>query len=300
MITRRGFIKLVATGLASAAAVLGYGTLAEAGGRPRLTRYAFTPRGWTPGLKLRAVLIADIHTSDPWMDLDRVSSICETANAEGGDVILLLGDYVNAILDVGRAVPEDEIAARLKRLSAPLGVHAVLGNHDYWQSPGFDADPRMMPRIGHAFEKVGLSLLINDAVRLEKDGKPFWLAGLADQLALRYSPAQGPTNNLGLDDLVTTIGKVTDDAPLIMMAHEPDIFPQIPGHVSLTLSGHTHGGQVNIFGWSPIMNSRYGTRYRGGHVTENDRDLVVSRGLGCTGIPFRLGAWPEIVVLDLG
>lgn len=300
MISRRSFLKLTATGLASAAALLGYGTIAEAGGTPRITRYAFTPRGWTSGLKLRAVLVADIHTSDPWMDLDRVSSICDMANDAGGDVILLLGDYVNAILELGHAVPEDEIAGRLKRLSAPLGVHAILGNHDYWQSPDFDTDPRMMPRIGHAFERAGLSLLINDAIRTEKDGKPFWIAGLADQLALRYSAAQGPTNNLGLDDMITTLGKVTDDAPVIMMAHEPDIFAQMPGRVSLTVSGHTHGGQVNLFGWSPVMNSRYGTRYRGGHIVENDRDLVVSRGLGCTGVPLRLGVWPEIVVLDLG
>jgi uncharacterized protein len=300
LITRRGFIKLAATGFAAAAALLGYGVRGEAMGRPKITSYAFTPRRWTLGLKLRAVLVADIHTSDPWMDLERMSAICDMANAAGGDLILLLGDYVNAIPDLGRPVPEDEIAAGLKQLSAPLGVHAILGNHDYWKSPGFETDPRMMPRIGHAFEKAGISLLVNDATRLEKDGHPFWVAGLADQLALRYSPSQGPTNDLGLDDMIAAMEKVTDEAPLIMLAHEPDIFPQIPDRVSLTLSGHTHGGQVNIFGWSPIMNSRYGTRYRGGHVVENGRDLVVSRGLGCTGVPFRLGAWPEIVVLDLG
>ena len=302
MITRRGFLKLAATGFASAAALLGYGTVAEAMGTPRIRNYAFTPPRWTPGLKLRLVLLSDIHTTKRWMELDRVARICDTANGLGGDMILLLGDYVNAMNELGTALPNDEIAACLKRLSAPMGTHAILGNHDYWHSWHFSRDPRLMPKIGNALEKAGIPLLINDASRHEKEGKPFWLAGLGDQLAFRFESPKGRENDGGVDDLPATLAKITDDAPLILMAHEPDVFPDVPDRVSLTLSGHTHGGQVNLFGWSPAMamNSRYGTRYRGGHIVENGRHLVVSRGLGCTAIPFRLGAWPEIVVLDIG
>lgn len=300
MITRRGFLKLAATGFASAAALLGYGTGAEAMGTPRIRTYAFTPPGWTPDLKLRLVLLSDIHTTKHWMELDRVARICDMANSLGGDMVLLLGDYVNAMPELGTALPEDDIAACLSRLSAPLGTHAILGNHDYWQSWNFIRDPRLMPRIGHALEKANISLLINDATRHEKDGKPFWLAGLGDQLAFHFQHPPGREGNGGVDDLSTTLARISDDAPVILMAHEPDVFPDVPSRVSLTLSGHTHGGQVNIFGWSPAMNSRFGTRFRGGHIIENERHLVVSRGLGCTGIPFRLGAWPEIVVLDIG
>ena len=79
-----------------------------------------------------------------------------------------------------------------------------------------------------------------------------------------------------------------------------DIFPDVPERVSLTLSGHTHGGQVNIFGWKPIVPSRYGARYAGGHVEEGGRQIVVSRGLGCSGIPVRFMSRPEIVLLELG
>lgn len=300
MITRRGFFKLAATGLATAAAFLGYGTGAEAMGTPRLTTFAFTPPRWTPGLKLRAVLVSDIHTSDPWMDVHRVAGICDMANALNGDIILLLGDYVNGIDELARYVPEEEVAAPLKALHAPLGVHAVLGNHDYWHSPHFLRDPRQMPRIGHALEHANIPPLINAATRLVKDGHPFWVAGLADQLALRFTRTRGPRSDLGLDDLPAALAAITDDAPVILMAHEPDIFPQVPERVSLTVSGHTHGGQVNIFGWSPVSNSRYGTRYRSGHIIEEGRHLVVSKGLGCTTLPIRIGAWPEIVVLDLG
>jgi uncharacterized protein len=300
VITRRGFLKLAATAFASAAALLGYGTVAEAMGTPRIRNYAFVPPGWTPGLKLRLVLLSDIHTTKRWMELDRVAKICDTANGLGGDMILLLGDYVNAMDQLGVPLPNDDIAACLTRLSAPLGTHAILGNHDYWHSWNFIRDPRLMPKIGHALEKVGIPVLVNGATRHEKDGKAFWLAGLGDQLAFNFEHPPGREQDGGVDDLPATLVQVIDDAPLILMAHEPDVFPDVPDRVSLTLSGHTHGGQVNFFGWSPAMRSRYGTRYRGGHIVENGRHLVVSRGLGCTAIPLRLGAWPEIVVLDLG
>ncbi len=104
----------------------------------------------------------------------------------------------------------------------------------------------------------------------------------------------------GLHDVPGTLAKVTDDAPVILMAHEPDIFPKIPARVALTLSGHTHGGQVRLFGYSPVSNSRYGQRYLYGHVVEAGRHLIVSGGLGLSRIPIRLGVPPEIVLVELG
>lgn len=104
----------------------------------------------------------------------------------------------------------------------------------------------------------------------------------------------------GIDDLPATLAMVDDDAPVILMAHEPDIFARVPARIALTLSGHTHGGQVRLFGWSPIVPSRYGNRYAYGHVQENGRDLIVSAGLGTSKLPIRLGAPPEIVLIELG
>jgi predicted MPP superfamily phosphohydrolase len=93
---------------------------------------------------------------------------------------------------------------------------------------------------------------------------------------------------------------VTDDAPVLLLAHEPDVFPEVPARIALTLSGHTHGGQVRLFGYAPVVPSRYGNRYVYGHVVEEGRHLVVSGGLGCSTVPVRLGMPPEIVLVDVG
>ncbi len=134
-------------------------------------------------------------------------------------------------------------------------------------------------------------------MRLTKDGQPFWLAGLGDQWAFR---TPGGRSFEGVDDLVGTLDKVSDDAPVILMAHEPDIFPSVAGRVALTLSGHTHGGQVNLLGWTPVVPSKFGSRYAYGHIVEADNHLIVSGGLGCSILPIRFGMPPEIVVIDIG
>jgi uncharacterized protein len=89
-----------------------------------------------------------------------------------------------------------------------------------------------------------------------------------------------------------------DGDPVILLAHEPDIMPQVPDRVALVLSGHTHGGQVRLFGWSPLVPSRFGNRYAYGHVREQC-DLIVSGGLGCSIVPVRFGVPPEIVLVSI-
>jgi predicted MPP superfamily phosphohydrolase len=74
----------------------------------------------------------------------------------------------------------------------------------------------------------------------------------------------------------------------------------VPDRVSLTLSGHTHGGQIRVLGYAPVVPSRFNNRYAYGHIVENDRNLIVSGGLGCSLLPIRFGSPPEIVVVDLG
>ena len=162
-------------------------------------------------------------------------------------------------------------------------------------------------RARRALEAAGIPVYENKAVRLIKDGRPFWIAGLGDQWA--FWPLEkdydefvrrGKKRYTGVDDLPGTLAQVTDDAPVILMAHEPDIFPGVPERVSLTLSGHTHGGQLRVFGYSPVVPSIFGNRYAYGHVVEDGRHLIVSGGLGCSAMPVRLGAPPEIVVVELG
>jgi hypothetical protein len=144
-------------------------------------------------------------------------------------------------------------------------------------------------------------------VRLEKDGRAFWIAGLGDQWAFRTRAdgqdeiaPDGDTAYVGVDDLPATMRQITDDAPVILMVHEPDIFPRVSKRVSLTLAGHTHGGQVRVLGYAPVVPSIYGSRYAYGHKVEDGRHLIVSGGLGCSSLPVRFGSPPEIVAVNLG
>nr|WP_153365864.1 metallophosphoesterase [Rhizobium sp. ICMP 5592] len=268
--------------------------------RLNVTPYQLTPPGWTPGLKLKIVVLTDFHACEPWMTAGRIASICEHANSLGGDIIVLLGDYTSGTEFVTGRVDHRVWAAELATLKAPLGVHAIIGNHDWWHDAAAQKSGHG-PTFSHkALADVGIPVYSNRAVRLEKDGQGFWLAGLEDQLALRRSVRWRRPVTTGLDDLDGTLAQVNDAAPIILLAHEPDIFPTVPSRVSVTLSGHTHGGQVRILGWSPYLPSRYGDRYVYGHIIEERRHLVVSGGLGCSVAPVRFGVPPEIVVVDLG
>ncbi|MGY2049833.1 metallophosphoesterase [Methylobacterium sp. JK268] len=282
-------------GLALAGAAAGYAVAVEPAWRLVVTPYAPRPTHWPSGLRLRIAALADFHVGDPWMSLGRVEAIIAATNALAPDLILLLGDYPGSRPVALRRVPLTDFAKRLTALKAPLGIHAILGNHDWWDDPRAQAAMRGPVEARRALEAQGIPVLENAATRLTKDGQPFWLAGLADQ-----EPFLHRGNPRSLADLPATLAAVTDDAPVLLMAHEPDIFPRVPGRVALTLSGHTHGGQVRILGYAPASPSRYGQRYIYGHVVEQDRHLIVSGGLGLSRLPVRIGVPPEIVLVDLG
>jgi predicted MPP superfamily phosphohydrolase len=297
MITRRGVLKLFGVGLLGVIATAAYPFI-EALARPRVTSYALTPRGWPAGLKLRAAVIADLHACEPWMDLGRIEAICAQTQALDADIILLLGDYVSGMRLRTGEVADVDWATALGKLTAPLGVHAVLGNHDYWEDRAFQLDQSKTPLARTALREAGIATYVNEVVRLQKDGHAFWLAGLGDQLGILRAPDGRPI--VGLDDLEGTLAQIPEGEPALLLAHEPDIFPRVPDHISLTLSGHTHGGQISLLGWRPWAASLGSRRFPAGHYTVEGRELVVSRGLGCSVVPVRIGNWPEIVMLELG
>lgn len=307
MLTRRNFVKLLAAFGLSGTGLGGY-AMAEAL-HSGVTSYAMTPPGWPPGLKLSVAVLADIHAVDPWVTPERIDRIVAKTNALGADVILLLGDYVagHGLRRFGRPVAHEKWSRALANLKAPLGVHAVLGNHDWWEDRSVQEREAGPVPARLALQAAGIPVYENKAIRLEKHGAGFWLAGLGDQWAFWPKPERyeefvrnGKIDYRGVDDLPATLAEVTDDAPVILMAHEPDIFPEVPARVSLTLSGHTHGGQVRLFGYAPMVPSKFKGRYAYGHIVEDGRHLIVSGGIGCSGFPVRFGSPPEIVFLELG
>jgi predicted MPP superfamily phosphohydrolase len=295
-ISRRKFLTTLAS---SGAGVVGTFGLVEPIWRLVVTRYQVQPPGWPSALHLSIGVIADVHAGGPTMPATRIEGIVDATNALAPDLIVLLGDFTASHKFRTRVAPEQWSEA-LGRLRAPLGVHAVLGNHDWWDDRVAQREGKG-PVIGRrVLEKVGIPVYENDVARLVKDGLRFWLAGLGDQLAFpRGGRRRNWRNYRGVDDLTGTLAKVADQAPVILLAHEPDIFPQVPRRVALTLSGHTHGGQVRCFGYSPMVPSRFGNRYAYGHIVEEERHLVVSGGLGCSVLPVRIGVPPEIVMIDV-
>ena len=294
--TRRGFFQWLGGLAAVTTGAGGYAFGIEPMLRLVIERHQVSLPNWPPRPPLRIVAFADPHVGDPFMSLDRLSGLVESANALHPDLTVLLGDYVATHPMVQGHPPDAEIAQILAGLQAPLGRYAVMGNHDWW----FDHDVRTRLRSGavvermrfhDAFEQQGIPVLENQALRLMWGDRPFWLLGLGDQWAVR--PGQG------VDDLPGTLAQLDDDAPAILLAHEPDIFPKVPSRVGLTLSGHTHAGQIRLMGWAPFIPSQYGGRYLHGLIHEAGRSLVVSAGLGCSVLPMRIGAPPELTVIEV-
>ena len=150
----------------------------------------------------------------------------------------------------------------------------MLGNHD-WKQAGEE--------MWRALQDAGIEVLEN---RVMKAGD-IHVAGLADLRSRR-------------PDLPGALAGVPAGAPVVLLAHDPDVFPYVPARIALTLSGHTHGGQVAIpVLRRPVIPSHYGERYARGHVIEDGRHLYITSGLGTSGLPVRLLAPPEVVVLEL-
>jgi uncharacterized protein len=230
---------------------------------------------WPAALNgLRVGVLSDLHAGAPHAGLPPIARAVERLNDEAPDLTVLLGDYIDAHWLWGGRIQPEPIARALAGLQAPLGTFAVLGNHD-WKHGG--------DRMWSALQNAGIDVLENGAAK----AGDLYVAGLADLRCRR-------------PDLPSALAGVPADAPVIVLAHDPDLFPYMPDRVALTLSGHTHGGQVAIpVLRRPAIPSRYGERYARGHVVEDGRHLYVTSGLGTSGLPVRLLAPPEVVVLEL-
>jgi predicted MPP superfamily phosphohydrolase len=297
MSTRRTLLKTFGGLVAAGAAGGMYAFWIEPAYRLGVAEYRLNPPNWPAGRPLTIAALSDIHAAEPHMPLERVEEIVQATNALRPDLVVLLGDYPGTGRLIRRAIPVAETVEVLKGLRAPHGVHTVLGNHDWWDDVQVQRFRRGLPRIARTLSGAGLSVLHNSAVKTGFRGQGFWVAGCGSLWAFD----EGGGRYLGANDIARTLAAVTDRDPVVLLCHEPDIFPQVPrDRVAVTLCGHTHGGQVRLFGWSPIVPSAYGGRYAYGHVVEDGKHLVVSGGLGTAILPVRLGVPPEITLIRLG
>jgi predicted MPP superfamily phosphohydrolase len=298
MPTRRTVLRTLGGIVAAGASTTAYATIIEPWLRLTVAKHRPAPPGRPPDLPLSIAVLADLHAGEPLMSLARVEAIVAVANALRPDLMVLLGDYAASHRYVTKPVPMREAARALAALRAPLGVHAIAGNHDWWDDPeAMRRQGAIPPAWSRALEQAGLPVMHNAAQRLTHRGRAFWLLGLSDLWAFRRG-SDGHWR--GADDLPATLSQVTDDAPALLLAHEPDVFPRVPARVALTLAGHTYGGQVRVFGFSPMVPSDFGNRYAYGHVVEEGRHLIVSGGLGNSIVPVRFGVPPEITLVRLG
>lgn len=212
---------------------------------------------------LKIAFVSDIHLG-PLMPPALVARLVRRVNRAGADIIILGGDYVFL-----KRKYIEPCFRELAALQAPLGVWGVLGNHDHWA----DAEASRQ-----AMEAAGISLLDDTARRIDWRAGSFWLTGPAP------TPGQGAEGGF-----------------TIMAAHDPQISQWADmSRVNLTLCGHTHGGQITLFGlWSPLVPALLGQKYRAGMVREAGGLLLVSRGAGFSGLPLRLFCRAEINLLTL-
>lgn len=243
--------------------------------RITFTRLDVPSSEWTLS-PLKVAVVADFHVPPTPDAVERLGKIVDAVNAEKPDLILLPGDFAAGVR-LDQTAPPETIAGELSRLKAPLGVYAVLGNHESWiGKEGFL----------RAFAAKGIPLLEDRSVVLEFNGKRFLLAGASD--AWTRTP----------EAWEALLPK--DSLPRIVMTHTPDIFSTMPEPVALAVAGHTHGGQIVLPLYGPVvMSSRLGRRYAYGLVREGRNTVFVTRGTGTSIVPLRLLCPPEIAVLTL-
>jgi predicted MPP superfamily phosphohydrolase len=220
---------------------------------------------------LRMVHLSDLHGSNWDMPQVRLNRIIDQVNALHPDLVVVTGDFhASKIWDPPMRM--DDAVQPLTRLKAPLGVWSVPGNHDdpYW--------------IRWVMRRFGLKLLAGDLVDLG----PIQIVG-SDDLIMGQRPVQG---------LRAAAARAQPGKPLVALVHEPRLWTMLPANVDLVLAGHTHGGQIQIFGWPQFkkLDSQY---LRGRFRNPGGQQMLVSAGIGTSIVPVRLGTQGEIVVVEL-
>lgn len=276
-LSRRAFLQKATVGFGALALVLSARGIWLARGRPRLERITLHLPNLPPAFDgLRIVQLSDFH-SGPFMSREQMLEIRGLAEELKPDLYFLTGDFVDT-----SAVQVPPFVDAFANLKAPLGVFAVLGNHDYF------AD---IKTVEAGLSAARLPLLRNTHHVLEYRGDRLAILGVDDLWASRFTNRQ--------PEIGSAMRGVPEDVFKICLSHQPAYWREVKTHrVDLTLCGHTHGGQIGIAG-TQISLARIATPYVAGLYKEDGMQLYVNRGLGVFGIPLRLGVPPEVTEMTL-
>lgn len=230
---------------------------------------------------LRVVQISDLHFR-PYTGEREIAATVRAVNNAQPDVVVITGDFVTStwIFHLGRRSADgiEDCAQILEGLHAPLGVYAILGNHDW----GTDPD-----RIAEALRGAGITVLRNEAIPIERGKSRLWIAG-TDCAFVKQA------------DMERTLSPIRDNDAVLLLAHEPDFADYAARYpVDLQLSGHSHGGQIVPPLVGPPHLPRLGKKYVRGKYKVGTMNLYTNRGVGVVGIPLRYQAAPEVTLLRL-
>lgn len=250
--------------------------------RPQVVRREIALRRWPARMdEFTIALLSDFHY-DPYFSVHPLRASIGMVNDLRPDLIVLTGDFVSVPFVDSRAkaaaADAEPCAQLLRQMQAPLGLWAVLGNHDALTDP---------IHITNVLRTAGINVLADQSVPVEKNGGRFWLSGVKDVIA-------------GNPDLGVALQNVSPDEATILLAHEPDYADSVARHpVDLQLSGHSHGGQIRLPFLPPLWLPELARKYVWGLYKIGDLTLYTNPGLGTVGIPVRLDCPPEVTLITL-
>ncbi len=258
------------------------GRLMHASGRDRFRREDFeivfqdvVMSGLAPAFDgYRLAQISDLHVGH-WLNTDRLHGVVGLINELRPDLVAMTGDFVSYALEPYAA----EMVVAMAGLQARDGVVAVLGNHDHWFDPA---------GVRAVLQQSGITELENDVVTLRRGQDTLHIAGVGDI-------------TVGADRLELLLSKLPEDGPAILLAHEPDFADSsgATGRFGLQLSGHSHGGQIVLPRFGPVVRGREFRKYPIGRYQVGEMVQYTNRGIGTHVLRLRVNCDPEITLFTL-
>lgn len=274
-------VKSIILRLALVAALPGGAVLAKAAydtlRAPAVERLVVESPALAPGAPpVTIALLADIHVAGPDMPPERLGRIVAEVNALRPDLVAVAGDFISEKTFATRIYTAEEAVAPLRGLAAPLGVVVVPGNHDHWF--GWEKLSSALARLPR------VTVLRNEAAVIG----PLVIGGVDDDTTRQAN-------------LPATVAAMAGQSGVrVVLSHSPDVFPQVPTDVTLTLAGHTHCGQIAWpWGGSPVTMSAYDQLYACGVKRQYGKTLVTTAGLGTSLLPLRLFTHPEVWLIEI-